>query len=99
MFSRNLSVPDFAKRFFVSRKGRCMKDSERTYNIKGVSIPFHILTPKSCLTYLYLLFLNALISMLHIPEQMGTDQDCYHNRQIVCCRLCIDNAFQSKHMI
>ena len=99
MFSRNLSVPDFAKRFFVSRKGRCMKDSERTYNRKGVSMPFHILTPKSCLTYLYLLCLNTLISMLHSPEQMGTDQDRYYNGQIIRCRLRINNAFQSKHMI
>lgn len=99
MFSRNLSVPDFARRFFVSRKGKSIKDSDRTYNRKGVSMPFHILTPKSCLTYLYLLFLNALISMLHVPEQMGTDQDSYHNRQIIRCRLCIDNAFQPKHMI
>ena len=99
MFSRNLSVPDFARRFFVSRKGKSIKDSGRTYNRKGVSMPFHILTPKSSLTYLYLLFLNALISMLHIPEQMGTDQDRYHNGQIIRCRLHINNAFQSKHMI
>ncbi len=62
MFSRNFSVPDFARRFFVScaqifeayavrtlikfgcdwrkisRKGRCMKDSERTLGIKGGKI-------------------------------------------------------------
>ena len=42
MFSRNLSAPDFVRRFFVgcgwrkiSYKGRCMKDSERTYVGKG----------------------------------------------------------------
>ena len=99
MFSRNLSVPDLAYDRKISHKGRCMKDSERTYNIKGVSIPFHILTPKSCLTYLYLLCLNTLISMLHSPEQMGTDQDRYYNGQIIRCRLRINNAFQSKHMI
>ena len=28
--SRNLFVLDFARRFFVSRKGRCRKDSEST---------------------------------------------------------------------
>jgi hypothetical protein len=57
MYSRNLSVPDFARRFFVSyaqifealalrpplksgydwrkigRKGRCRKDSERTFYV------------------------------------------------------------------
>ena len=56
-------------------------------------MPFHILTPKSCLTYLYLLCLNTLISMLHSPEQMGTDQDRYYNGQIIRCRLRINNAF------
>ena len=59
MFSRNLSVPDFVRRFFVScaqiseayavrtvmkfgcdwrkigHKGRCRKDSERTFISKG----------------------------------------------------------------
>ena len=99
MFSRNLSVLDFARRFFVSRKGKSIKDYGRTYNRKGVSMPFHILTPKSCLTYLYLLCLNTLISMLHVPEQMGTDQDRYYNGQIIRCRLRINNAFQPKHMI
>ena len=63
MFSRNLSVPDFMRRFFISctqiseayavrtvmkfgcdwrktgHKSRCMKDSERTLNQKGITLP------------------------------------------------------------
>ena len=59
MFSRNLSVPDFVRRFlsvvpkFLMRtvrkfgcdwrktghKSRCMKDSERTLNQKGITLP------------------------------------------------------------
>ena len=59
MVSRNLSVPDFVRRFlsvvpkFLMRtvmkfgcdwrktghKSRCMKDSERTLNQKGITLP------------------------------------------------------------
>ena len=59
MFSRNLSVPDFVRRFLsvvpkflmrtvmkfgcdwrkIGHKSRCMKDSERTLNQKGITLP------------------------------------------------------------
>ena len=58
-FSRNLSVPDFVRKFLsvvpkflmrtvmkfgcdwrkIGHKSRCMKDSERTLNQKGITLP------------------------------------------------------------
>ena len=61
------------KEFFVSRKGRCMKDSERTYNRKGVSIPFTYSLPNpvllictfysSTLSFLCSIFLNKWVQI------------------------------------
>ena len=61
--------------------------------------PLQTTATKNYFLIYLLIYLNTFFLMFHSPEQMGTDQDCHHDRQIIRCGLGIDNALQPKHVI